>query len=371
MTDTNTMLEEDKDILKSSNNQLNDSSMQYFNVKDDTCTVMKTIRDTWWRFVFLGLCCLVLMGSYYCYDNPAPVQKMINAPIKKGSVKGVEHGMNMSSFQYELLYSLYSYPNILIPLFGGFFIDYMGKNNGVILFTAVVAVGQFFFALSTHIVQKSESFGKFLAFFGRFIFGLGGENLTITGTYFITSWFAGKELSFAIGTDLCASRIFTVINDATQPIFYVTAGHKLSLGFWFGFILCLVSFGCAIILVMLDNHADQISIKVEVSAIEQPEEHVKVSDRPLVSLKDLKQLPRIYWALTGSCVLTYMIFKCMSFMSFMNVASGTLQERFGFDIETTGIIMGVPYTIAAIATPFLGFAFDLYGLKTIFCTFIL
>ena len=52
--------------------------------KDDTVqvktrTITTTIRDTWWRFIFLGVCCLVLIGSYYCYDNPAPVEKKMKA----------------------------------------------------------------------------------------------------------------------------------------------------------------------------------------------------------------------------------------------------------------------------------------------------
>ena len=36
-----------------------------------------TLRSTWWRFLFLALCCLVLVGSYFCYDNPAPVESKI------------------------------------------------------------------------------------------------------------------------------------------------------------------------------------------------------------------------------------------------------------------------------------------------------
>ncbi len=52
--------------------------------KDDTAkprtrTITTTLRDTWWRFLFLGFCCLVLVGSYYCYDNPAPMERKLKA----------------------------------------------------------------------------------------------------------------------------------------------------------------------------------------------------------------------------------------------------------------------------------------------------
>lgn len=51
--------------------------------RDDTAHVAKTrtitttIRDTWWRFLFLATCCGILVASYFCYDNPAPVEKKL------------------------------------------------------------------------------------------------------------------------------------------------------------------------------------------------------------------------------------------------------------------------------------------------------
>ena len=79
--------------------------------------------------------------------------------------------MGMSDFQYQLLYSLYSFPNIVIPLFGGYFIDRLGKRQGLIIFAVIVTIGQFFFAVSTHAVRSSEGFGKFLMLISRFVFG--------------------------------------------------------------------------------------------------------------------------------------------------------------------------------------------------------
>ena len=84
---------------------------------------------------------------------------------------GLEYGMNLNDFEYQLLYSFYSFPNIILPLFGGYFIDRLGKRHGVITFAIIVAVGQFFFAVSTHAVGSSEGFGKFLLILSRLIFG--------------------------------------------------------------------------------------------------------------------------------------------------------------------------------------------------------
>lgn len=335
--------------------------------KAKTKIVTTTIRDTRWRFVFLTICCLVLMGSYYCYDNPAPVQRQIQSPVKAGTRRGVEHGMGMSNLQYQLLYSFYSLPNIIIPLFGGYFIDRLGKQNGILAFVSIVTLGQFFFALSTHVVAANEGFGKFLAIFGRFVFGLGGENLSVTESAFLAIWFKGKELSLAMGTDMCVSRIFTVINDVTQPVFYEVAGYRLSLGFWFGFMLCILSLGCALVLIRLDRSADESSVQLEVSVTEAEtlESDDKEEDdyEEEITFADLRSLGRVFWALTGSCVMTY-----MSFMSCMNVASDLLQRRFGLSSEAAGFVMSLPYLIAAVITPFMGYVIDIYGMKTITST---
>ncbi len=83
----------------------------------------------------------------------------------------IEYGMGMSDVEYQLLYSFYSFPNIILPLFGGYFIDRLGKRHGMMLFSAVITVGQFFFAVSTNVVRSSPGFGRFLSVIGRLIFG--------------------------------------------------------------------------------------------------------------------------------------------------------------------------------------------------------
>ena len=41
---------------------------------------------------------------------------------------GKDHGMGLSNLQYNLLYSIYSFPNIVLPLIGGYLVDKIGKK---------------------------------------------------------------------------------------------------------------------------------------------------------------------------------------------------------------------------------------------------
>jgi hypothetical protein len=43
---------------------------------------------------------------------------------------------------YSYLYSVYSLPNIIIPLFGGFIVQKVGAGKGLIITTFLVFLGQ-------------------------------------------------------------------------------------------------------------------------------------------------------------------------------------------------------------------------------------
>jgi len=72
-----------------------------------------------------------------------------------------------------LLYSVYSYPNTVLPIFGGIFLDAIGLRLGIMIFTAILTLGQAIFATGGYY----KSLGIMLA--GRVVFGLGGESMSV------------------------------------------------------------------------------------------------------------------------------------------------------------------------------------------------
>ena len=79
--------------------------------------------------LFFGCC--FLLGSYFCYDNPGPIEKTLES----------DPSLNLTSTQYSLLYSVYSYPNTVLPIFGGVFLDMIGLRLGILMFTGVLTAG--------------------------------------------------------------------------------------------------------------------------------------------------------------------------------------------------------------------------------------
>lgn len=49
--------------------------------------------------------------------------------------------------KFNLLYTVYSVPNTVLPFFGGYFCDKLGVRMMALIFTALITVGQFIFAL--------------------------------------------------------------------------------------------------------------------------------------------------------------------------------------------------------------------------------
>jgi MFS family permease len=184
------------------------------------------------------LCIMFLtFGSYWCYDIPGSIETQLtnwfnNDQFDKDghSVGSYTHGSN------SLLYSIYSWPNCILAFLGGFLLDKVtGVRKGAMLFCGLVALGQLIFALGC----QWKLF--WLTVVGRFVFGLGGENLTVAQNTYTVRWFDGKQLALAFGLVVAFSRIGTSINFVVSPKL-ANSNDGVPLTLWFGMGMCALSF---------------------------------------------------------------------------------------------------------------------------------
>lgn len=49
--------------------------------------------------------------------------------------------MNLNNLEFNMLYSIYSLPNIVLPFFGGILIDKMGVRFSIFIFATVMTIG--------------------------------------------------------------------------------------------------------------------------------------------------------------------------------------------------------------------------------------
>jgi hypothetical protein len=77
---------------------------------------------------------------------------------------------------------------------------------------------------------------------------------------------------------------------------------------------------------------------------------------PPANFSDIKNLSGMFWLVTLSCLVVY-----SSVLPFNGVASSILQDRFGKDLHTADALLGIPFLMSAIGSPFLGGIVDRFG----------
>ena len=140
---------------------------------------LKSFRETNWRWATLGLSIVFFICNYYCYLLPATLATNIQKQL----------GIADDAMKYQLINSVYSFPNMIMPFFGGVFIDRIGMRIGIFLFASLLLIGQVIQAIAGY-------YGNYVLFLvGRTIFGLGGENMCITMSNFSKEGRGGEFIS--------------------------------------------------------------------------------------------------------------------------------------------------------------------------------
>lgn len=148
--------------------QRNDEKIRSFTLPSD---VKVRLRKVIWRWIALVLICLFTVGGYYCYDNPAELEGVI------------ERTFDIEVAEYSLLYSVYSLPNTVLPVFGGVILDKIGYSNGLLITTFLVMIGQ----MTIMYGGAAQIYGTIVV--GRAIFGIGTETMFVVQAVYVTNWF--------------------------------------------------------------------------------------------------------------------------------------------------------------------------------------
>ncbi|XP_022686793.1 major facilitator superfamily domain-containing protein 1-like isoform X2 [Varroa jacobsoni] len=287
------------------------------------------------RYLIFIFMCLLPFGSYFCYDNPAALQKHIM------------EDMNVTDADYANLYSWYSYPNVILCFFGGFFIDSVfGIRMGTIVFAGFTCLGQIIFAGGALINHF------WVMVFGRFIFGIGGESLTVAQNTYAVLWFRDKELNTVFGLLLSIARAGSLVNfNAMVPVYNEVMKHfkgheALGVTLMLAGVLCIFSLICAIILAAFDKRAERILNRAAHGTGET------------VNIKDVLYFPVQFWLLCLVCVTYY-----VSIFPFISFGSCYLQTKYKFSEAKANEITSFPYLVSAIISPLCGLICDVFGLN--------
>ncbi|XP_069354272.1 lysosomal dipeptide transporter MFSD1-like [Maniola hyperantus] len=287
------------------------------------------------RFIGLVLMCFLCFGSYFCYDTPGALAD---------NFKSDSH---LNTSQFALLYSIYSWPNVILCFIGGYLVDRcFGVRLGTIIYMTIVFIGAVVFAFGVYINAY------WLMILGRFIFGIGGESLQVAVNNYVVVWFSGKELNMVFGLQLSVSRLGSTVNFwVMESIYRWVANYyggyeKLGVALFIASLTCLGSLVCALLLGWMDLRAEK--------ALRRQEAQAK-PDQPF-HLKDILKFKSVFWLLAVICVAYY-----LAIFPFIALGKLFFERKFDFMPQEANTVNSMVYLLSAALSPFFGILIDKTG----------
>ncbi|EJK63147.1 hypothetical protein THAOC_16212, partial [Thalassiosira oceanica] len=275
------------------------------------------------RWAVLLLTCLAMSGPYYAYDVPSSLHQQLEDYMPSSS-------SSSSSYEtrFNLLYTVYSVPNVVLPLFGGRSSTGTGGRGAWPPSPRRYARGRRSWARAWR----------------------GGAG---------TRW---REVAFAMGVGLAVSRLGSIWNNFSSPR---TANERgVPAAFWAGTGLTFLSVVLSLLITVVDGRAARrlerrrrngegpamgslTEALLEDSGAgggaprpsEDPGRNEAACEKSQsgVRVSDVRRFGPLFWLLTLSCVVVY---GCV--LPFNNVASGVLLERDYFTASPGGCALEWP-----------------------------
>lgn len=298
----------------------------------------------------------VTMGvSYYFYDALSSIKSVMQTEL------------NLSSTDYGLIVSFYSFPNtfLLMAVLGGIILDRWGIRKTGMMFVTFMTFGAFLTAYGASGYYKNgglghELMGKFLTGYspelkmmmlGRLFFGLGAETFYVVVNKGLVKWFKGRDLALAFGVNLAIARAGTALALIYSPILVGDNinGHypTWTNATWLGAILMAIGFITFLFYMIYDLKFDRNSINK--NSLCNDEKFV-VSD--VFAL--FKNKSFLY--ITILCVLFY-----SAVFPFLTYTPDLLHNKFGMDLQLSGKIASILPFGTVLFTPVFGWFVDNKG----------
>ncbi|CAF0723161.1 unnamed protein product [Brachionus calyciflorus] len=323
---TDLYADEQQPLLRSSINDSNEQINQF---------PLFDPRAKFYRYFSLIFICLLTFGPYFCYVLPGALENEF------------ERDLRISTTQFTIFTSLYSWPNIILCFFGGFLIDrVLGVRLGAILFSCFVTVGQILFAYGAY------TRNIWMMYIGRFIFGIGGETVSVAQKAYCVTWFPTKELNLVFGFIASAALLGSSINQiAMNPIYnYINefkSGYEcLGVTIFLASLTAIASTCCAFILSPLDKRRNRI-LKI-VSNKNRMEAKIKISE----SFK----FPIQIWLIIIICIVFY-----SATFPFISLGKLYFIKKYGSSATSAALQQSLFFFGTVVTSPLFGTIVDSTG----------
>jgi len=318
------------------------------------------------RLAILMFTLFASLGMYISYDIPSAVADELMKDA------------NMSYFEFNLLYSVYAWVNMITVIFGGVMVERMGIYWGGFLLSLAIILGQ-------AIVWLGTMMGNYwIILCGRVVFSLPCDALLVLQSEAITSWFRGKELGFALGAGIANEAMGGVVIFFIIPLIHPLIGLN---GSMLTGVLCLVaSLVCGHLPFCLLDRYGQHQLKKEqeeentallgranvremdsmfdVSSIKSAEDEDTDETHPFIPLSNLwTRFTVTFWLVNLTGVLYYYVT-----YPYLALAAKFIMDQWETPLGTADLYMCIFYLFSGLFGPFVGLLMDMKGRVGVLCS---
>jgi MFS family permease len=286
----------------------------------------RRIPPAFYRWAVLVFVSLAMFGNYYVYDCIEPIADLLSKQL------------HFTDSNIGLLQAIYSFPNIIMVLVGGYLVDRIGARKAIFIFGTTCLIGAVVTALTGHLPVMAA---------GRLIFGIGAESLIVAVTTAIAKWFRGKELSFAFGINLMIARAGTLLaqrSPSWATFAYSSWRTPLIISVCFA-TFCVIG---ALIYWIMEVYAEKNYVLA----------HAGPTDKVVFS--DLFHFGLSYWYIVALCVVFY-----SAIFPFETFAYKFFLDAHGTALAEGGKLVGSLTLCTMFGTPLLGLFVDKIGKRAL------
>ena len=285
-----------------------------------------------YRYIILILLCYIQGTTLYAIEKLGGIENTIIQV------------MRIDATQYNLLFSAYTWPNIILCLIGGIVIDrFLGLSRGLVLLTLLSLLGEIIFVVGAFV----DSFVVMLI--GRFILGSGAKLILVVIHAYQATWFLGKEISFAmsLGTSTCrlAGTIGLIVPQLIYDSFNFISNPNYRLGATFivGVLAMILSLICCVMIILLDKRGAKLLGR----------EQLRIKK---ITLRDIKDFSISFWLIAIVVTIYYPVV-----FSFTGIGQLFFVNKYRLSIIEASVANSLVFAAVIFLIPLIGILVDIFG----------
>ena len=285
-----------------------------------------------YRYIILILLCYIQGTTMYAIEKLGGIENTIIQV------------MRIDATQYNLLFSAYTWPNIILCLIGGIVIDrFLGLSRGLVLVNLLSVLGETIFVVGAFI----DNFVVMLI--GRFILGSGVQLIFSVIHSYEAIWFLGKEINFAmsLGASVCklGGAIGLIVPQLIYDGFHFISNpnYRLAAMLMVGVLAMILSLICCVMIILLDKRGAKL-LKREQFQIKK------------ITLQDIKDFSISFWLITVVSSIYYPVI-----FSFTGIGQLFLVNKYRLSIIEASVANSLVFAAVIFILPLIGILVDIFG----------